>query len=124
MPTVNQIKKLITPDEPRVLTSSDFLSSGSTLLNLACSGRTRGCFVKGHYFYFVGDTSSGKTFLTLTAFAEACANPNFDEYELVFDNAENGALMNFEKFFGSKMASRVKEPESGNSVTLQDFYYS
>lgn len=104
------------------------LSSGSTLLNLACSDKPRAAFYSGCYYYIVGDSASGKTFLSLTCFAEACKNPNFDNYRLIFDDVENGALMNFEKFFGKTMASRIEPPsvdkdgEPVNSTTIQEFY--
>ncbi len=107
----------------------DWLSSGSTLLNLALSGTTYGAFAKGKYFWVVGDSSSGKTFLTLTAFAEASINPEFDNYDLIFDNAEDGALMNIEKFYGKKLANRLQPPRSRNGVpvysrTIEQFYYT
>ena len=44
----------------------DLLGTGSTLLNLAISGKTCGGFPAGKYVFFVGDSSSGKTFLALT----------------------------------------------------------
>lgn len=36
------------------------LSTGSTLLNMACTGRPRCGYVRGNYYYLVGDTNSGK----------------------------------------------------------------
>ena len=100
--------------------AEDYLSTGSTQLNLALSGNPRGGFVKGHYFFFVGDSNSGKTFLCLTCMAEACRNKHFDNHRLIFDDAEHGALMNFKKFFGKKMASRI---EVRHSESLEQFYF-
>jgi RecA/RadA recombinase len=91
----------------------DLLSTGSTLLNLACSGRTAGGFFKGGIFYFVGDSGSGKTFLTMTCMAEAANNGYFNDYRFVLNCPENGALMDYEEFFGARLASRV-EPPSGD----------
>ena len=109
--------------------TEDLLSSGSTLLNLACSDRVNGTFCKGRYFFFVGDSSSGKTFLALTCFAEACRNPHFDKYRLIYDNSEDGALMDMERFFGSKMVSRLEPPrvEDGKPVysrLAEEFYFN
>lgn len=103
-----------------VLSSQDFLSTGSTLLNLACSGRPDGGFAKGVFSFLVGDSSSGKTFLSLTCLAEAALNLNFADHQFLFYNAENGALMDVEKFFGAAVAKRMQErkPES-----LEQFYY-
>lgn len=111
------------------ISRSDALSTGSTLLNLACSGKTYMGFLKGHFYYLVGDSSSGKTFLSLTCFAEACMNPHFSNYDLIFDDAEDGALMDFAKFFGQRCAERIiaprynKEGEPVFSETIQDVYY-
>lgn len=107
----------------------DYLSTGSTLLNLACSGMPEYGLAKGLYFWMVGDSSSGKTFLMLTCIAEACRNPNWDGYDLIFDDVEGGALMDFEKFFGKKMAQRIKPPKKGSdgvpiySDSAEDFYF-
>lgn len=107
---------------------SDYLSTGSTLLDLACSGSIIGGLTKGRYFWMVGDSSSGKTFLTLTILAEASINKNFDDYDLIFDNAEDGALMSVETYFGSKMAERLQPPAEDEygplySRLAEDFYF-
>lgn len=98
----------------------DYLSTGSTLLNLACSGRSLGGFLKGTYNFLVGDSSSGKTFLSLTCMAEASVNPVFDEYQFVHADAEHGALMDFKRFFGEKMSTRVIPT---GITTVEEFYY-
>lgn len=107
--------------------SRDLLSTGSTLLNLACSGRIAGGFPKGKYIFIVGDSSSGKTWLSLTCLAEASINPQFDDYRFIYDNGEDGALMDISKFFGSKVAKRLEAPamEEGEPVyssTIEEFY--
>jgi len=124
----SDLKRLLTVASPKIK-SSDMLSTGSTLLNLACTGKPRSGLIKGHYYYFVGDSGSGKTWLCLTSFAEACINPKFDDYRLIFDNAEDGALMDWEKFFGSKVAERVESPSVDkegkpvHSTTVEEFFY-
>jgi RecA/RadA recombinase len=108
---------------------SDYLSTGSTLLDLSCSGTHLGGLCKGKYFFLVGDSSSGKTFLSLTCFAEAARNPSFKGYRLIHDNAEDGALMDIKKFFGNKVADRIEPPaylDDGSSYyssTIEEFYY-
>lgn len=104
------------------LTSDDFLSTGSTLLNLAISDRTDGGLFKGGYFYFVGDSVSGKTFLCMTCLAEAARREAFDNYDYVYDGTtENGALMDIRSFFGSKVEKRLIVQ---NSETVEDMYFS
>jgi len=106
------------------LTGKDFLSTGSTLLNLACTGFPDRGFIKGRYCFLVGDTTSGKTWLSLTCLAEASVNHNFDGYRFIYDNAEDGALMDIEKFFGKEVAERLEPPWKGFSNTIEDFYFN
>lgn len=108
---------------------TEFLSSGSTLLNLACTNNPFGAFAKGKYTYFVGDSTSGKTFLSMTCFAEALRSPEFKDYRLIYDNVEDGCLIDLEKLFNKKVANTV-EPPAGTkkdptySTTIEEFYYN
>jgi len=94
MKTDDVKKMLMQRHKKEVLTAKDYLSTGSTLLNLACTGFPERGFIKGHYYFIVGDSTSGKTWLSLTCLAEASINPNFKNYRFIYDNAEDGALMN------------------------------
>ncbi len=119
-------KKKIKP----VLDPKNGLSTGSTLLNLACSGDSDWGFQKGFYYLLVGDTDSGKTWLTQTCFAEASINKEFKDYRFILDSGEFGTLMDRERFFGKEAARRTEPPrksKSGeplNSSTIQEFYYN
>lgn len=110
--------------------TTDLLKTGSTVLDLAISGRRQGGFAKGRYFWMVGDSSSGKTFLMLTCLAEAANNPHFDNYRFIFDDAEGGALMDMGRYFGQRMAARLEPPatdDDGNpvySTTIEGFYFN
>lgn len=125
-----EIKKQLMKKTPIVpLTAKDYVSTGSVLLNLAISGNPYWGFAKGHYYFLVGDTQSGKTWLSLTCLAEASINKNFDGYRFIFDNGEEGALMNIEKFFGKRVAERIEAPRMVKkkptaSYTLEDFYFN
>jgi len=126
-----QIKKMLrTKKQKQSLSASDFLSTGSTLLNMAFTGYPDWGFAKGMYYFLVGDTTSGKTWLSLTCLAEAAMNSNFKSHRFIYDNAEDGALMDIEKFFGKKVAERIESPDyddAANSVfsyTLEDFYFN
>jgi len=109
---------------------SDLLSTGSTLLNIACTGDPLGGFWKGGYFYIVGDSQAGKTFVARTCLAEAVINKNFDNYRIIDDDVENGALMDTAKYFGQDLADRIEPPsvdEDGNPIysnTIEDFYFN
>jgi len=129
--TNQQIKELLMSKKELVsIKNEDYLSTGSTLLNLACSGRPDGGFIKGNYYFLVGDSASGKTFLSLTCLAEASINKNFDNYRFIYDNSEGGALMDIRKFFGTKVMERLEPPkvdENGlpcYSSTIEEFYFN
>ena len=107
----------------------DLLSTGSTLLNLAFSDNPWGGLLKGKYYYIVGDSASGKTFLSMTCFAEAQLNKHFKDYRLIYDNIEDGCLMDVEGLFGEAVADKIEFPannEDGDPVfsfTVEEFYY-
>lgn len=112
------------------ISNDRLLHSGSVLLNLAVSGKVKGAFPTGAYILVCGDSGSGKTFEVLTCLAEAANNPNFDEYRLIYDAPENGALMDIATFFGEGLQKRLEGPirdENGEfqaSSTVQEFYYN
>lgn len=130
MPDTNQLKRaLLTKRERPVLSRESAVSSGSTLLNLSCTDQSDVCFMKGGYYYLVGDSTSGKTWLSMSFFAEACANKAFKDYRLIFDNVEGGALMDISYYFGKEVAKRLESPkmEEGLPVcsdTVESFYYN
>lgn len=124
MASTDDIKKALTAPTPKPREWPGGLSTGSTLLNLACSGDPNIGFLRGHYFYIVGDSSSGKTFLSLTCLAEASRDKRFKNHRFIFDNAENGALMEIRRFFGAAVAGRIEPAgKQGASVTVDDFYF-
>lgn len=106
------------------------LSTGSTLLNLALTGNPKRGYIPGKFFFIVGDSSSGKTFFNMTTYAEACKNPAFAKYRLIYDNVEDGMLMDVDHLFGTAMGDRLEPPaldeDSGEpvySTTIEEFYY-
>ena len=127
MTETNKLKgKLLSRKAPETMPDWG-VSTGSTLLNLACTGRPDVGMLARRYYLWVGDPGSGKTFITLTTLAEAADNPLFDKYRLVFHNAEEGAQMDFERFFGKKMANRLVPPVGSwdkpiHPTCLEDFY--
>lgn len=124
----DKIAEALSTPTPRVpaIPDKDLLSTGCTLLNMAFSGRPNGGIPKGCYVHLVGESGALKTWTTFCIFGEAAINPEFDAYDFVFDNAENGALMDVERYFGSGVLTRLKPPwdKGPGSVTVQDFYYN
>jgi len=122
----NKIKdKIRSKKKPAPDLHSRGLSTGLTLLNLACSGKPDAGILPGTYNLLVGDSRAGKSFLALTCLAEASINPKYANYRLIFDNAEGGALMDMVKFFGRDMAGRIESPGKNgkHSNTVEEFYY-
>lgn len=76
----------------------------------------------------VGDSESGKTFLSLTCFAEASRNELFRRHRLIYDGPEFGALMDLDRFFGASTVARIEPPATDKdgrplpSVTIEEFY--
>lgn len=125
MPTdFEDIKRQLLSGKKKPAATAPFqgLSTGSTLLNLACSGRSDVGFLPGTYVFLVGDSASGKSFLSLTCLAEAAMNPLFKSYRFIYDNAENGALMDIGRFFGQEVARRLEVATI--SDTLEGFFYN
>jgi RecA/RadA recombinase len=124
MSETEQIREaLLRKRPPMKPQAKDFVSTGSTLLNLALTDDPFRGFAAGHYYHTVGDSSAGKTWILLSAAAEMCANPQFDEFDIYRDDTEGGgALMDISHFFGKKLEARLKEPPNGTSSTAEEFY--
>lgn len=111
------------------LVGTEGLPTGSTLLNLACTGTVNNGFPIGHFTLVVGDRAAGKTLLTINAMAEACLDPRFDGYDLVYDNVENGMMFDLNRMFHSKLAERLEPPavdETGIPIysrTVMEFFF-
>jgi RecA/RadA recombinase len=109
-------KQLLERPKQRKLKDSDFLSSGSTLLNLACTDRIDGGLVKGVYHNLTGDSDTGKSIVAVEILAQAALNKNFKKHRLVYWNAERANLLTYPHL---EDRLEVLEPD-----TLEDFYYT
>lgn len=124
-----EVRDALTPGkEPvtHVVPGRDLLSTGSTQLNLACTDRIKGGFVKGKYVLLVGDSESGKTWFTMSCLAEASRNKEFKDYRFIYDGPEDGAMMDRARYFGQAVVDRIEAPDGTQdpvaSTTLEDFY--
>lgn len=89
---VEQVKKPIEVVTPK------FLSTGSTLLNLAMTNDINGGWLLGTFNNLVGDSNTGKTLMALTSFAEANKNVFFDKYRFVYDEPEQKNMFDLNLF--------------------------
>jgi RecA/RadA recombinase len=117
---VEEVKRSMSKRTKKPVCERPVLSTGSTQLNLALSGRPDAALYKGDYLYLVGDSMSGKTWVSWTLLAEASINPVFDGYRLLYADAERGSRMDREKFFGSRLAERV---EVSHPQYLEEWYF-
>ena len=95
----------------------EFLNSGCSLLNLACSqSEGEGGIPRGRITNFVGDGSSGKTLLALEICAHAFYNiknvmsksfPQVKNVEIVYNNVEGVMDLPIEKMYGKKFVDGV-----------------
>lgn len=103
-----------------------YLSTGSTILNLALSGKADGGIKDGKMFNLIGDSSAGKTLLAYTCLAEAANNPEFNGYSLYYDDVECADEFDIERLFGRKLSSRLipPYPNQNESETIEGFYFN
>jgi len=101
--------------------SGILIPTGSTLFNLALSDSIHGGFDGGKIVNLIGDSSSGKTFIALSCFAEMAHNPAFEEYRFIYDDVEQANEFNIRYLFGEKTESRIEEPPNKHSNLIEDF---
>jgi RecA/RadA recombinase len=131
IPLDQQMKRRIRRVEREKKTNS-FLSTGSTMLNLAMSDSVNGGWPLGRISTLPGQSSAGKTVVVLSTFCEACLDSRFNEYNLFYDDVERRCDFHFNKLF-PPLTDRLMTPsgllykdlqnhldESGISTTIQD----
>lgn len=87
------------------------IPSSSTLLNLACSEDTDSAWAVGGMINIVGDSSSGKSILALSCLAECCHHPDFKDYRIIYDDAENASAFDLSYLFGATLERKIESPE-------------
>ena len=97
------------PENESNINPDNLIPSGSTMINLACSDTTFGAYKKGSFVNLIGDTSAGKSILSLTMLADICNDKRFDNYDLYYDDTEKTFEFDLDLFGGvdSKFDKRV-----------------
>jgi len=99
------------------------IPTGSCLLNLALSGQISGGYGAGRLINIIGDSSSGKSMLSLTGMAEMAQDPKWDDYLLLYDGIEPPDF-DLPTLFGQKLADRIEEAqERVAAICGLDEYY-
>jgi len=101
-----------------------WVPSGSVVFNIRCSGKHDGAFKTGTMANIIGDSSSGKSILVLSGLAWVSIMPKFDNYRLIYDDAEFADSFDHEKLFGPKLVKRLEAPGPNGemSTTIENFY--
>lgn len=126
-PVIDSIAGFVATEQPTA-EKMIFMSSGLSLLNLALTDKIDCGFPVGTMANIIGGSSSGKTALALTGLAEACYNPDFDGYDLIYDDAEEALAFDLRAMFGSRLPNRMQAPmyrQDGSPVyshTVEEFY--
>lgn len=120
---VEQIKKTskekIKPKIKEPINPDNLIPTSSTLLNCACSDCPTGGYGIGKLVNLIGDSSSGKTLLGLSCFAEMAMFKKFDEYAFIYDDVEAALEFNLDHLFSEDVSKRIDM--SITSDTIQDF---
>lgn len=126
---IEKIKRQMTERSAAyVFDPENYVSSGSTLLNCGLTDNPYCAYEKGKYYFFVGDSQSGKTFFSMTLFAEAARDESFANYRFIHNNTEDGMMFDVARYFGQSVADRLEAPsytedgEPMSSEYLEDFY--
>lgn len=112
---VDNVKKVVRTRGVKVTEDSlpvKCFNTGSVLLNLACSDNVYGGYGIGKMVNLIGDSSSGKTLLALSAFAEMVQNSWFNDYACVYDDVEASLEFDLVKMFGKKTSERIISPQN------------
>ena len=101
-----------------------WISTGSTLLNLSCSGEVDKGLKGGCIYNLVGSSSSGKSMLALSILAEAHHQKDMSDYSLIYDDCESACSFDLSRLFGEAVAeSIIDQMPSPPSNFLEDFYH-
>lgn len=125
----DSIEDRLSKEESSDNSDSVYLSTSSPLLDYRLADRLPGGFKIGKFINIYGKEGIGKTAICLTLLAEAANDPYFDDYKLIYDDAEVASEFDIERNFGSKLAGRLTSPNSptkenptGCSLTSEEFY--
>lgn len=94
-----------------LLKKQHLISSGSTIVNLACTDTPHGYLLKGKMYHIIGESESGKTWLIMSTLAETCSHSRFKNYRIFLDNPERGTNMDLSFYFGKNIENRIESPE-------------
>lgn len=126
--TTRNIKKALLKktklDKP---SRKNWLSLGTTMGNLACTGYPFGALMPGKAYLWVGGSGDGKTAEMCEIMARACIHPFYDDYKIYNDDPEFGNNFDMTSRYSQEIADRILPPAGTAdmpiySETPQDFF--
>jgi len=128
-PLTEQVKERTHKREDKTGPPSTLLiPTGCTNLDLACSDSIRGGYGAGKMVNLIGDSSSGKTLLALTMFAELNLLKEFDSHRFIYDDVECACEFDIGKLLGKKTESRMEYPQKDEEpdkvYTIEEWQYN
>lgn len=96
--------------------SSKLVPTGSTTLNLECSGRVEGAFSLGKLVNIIGDSHAGKSLISLTIFAECSLEERFDNFRFIYDDVEAANEFDITYLFGEKVNDRIEQDVRSRTI--------
>ncbi len=128
---VEQVENRKRREKARDIDPTTLIPSGTVMLNLACSDNPFGAFRLGRIITLPGGSSSGKTILLLSAYAEMMHMKQFKNYRLIYDDGEEALDFDVAYLFGDELDRRIEPPAGYDnddypiySNTVQDFEYN
>jgi recombination protein RecA len=98
---------------------SEFISSGSTLLDLALSGKVGGGWRLGRICNIVGDKSTGKTLLAIEAATYVLKMlGKKEDVKVIYDETEAA----FDLPYAESLGMPINDVEFRNTVTVEEFF--
>jgi RecA/RadA recombinase len=116
---VRSLKRTVKKPKKKKKEQGLLIPTGSTMLNLECSGDYKGAFQCGKLVNIIGDSSSGKSLLALSTLAECASTPEFDNYHFIYDDVEAANEFDIPTLFGNKIAVRIEL--TNRSRTIEAF---
>lgn len=120
-----QFKRKVT-SKKATIKDVDYIPFPTTLLNLCCTDCADKGFPIGSIVNIIGDSSTGKSIMSLGIFAEMSQYKKFKNHRFLYDDIEYGNFFDLDRMFGTNCMKRI-EPATGNpeepgSETIQHFY--
>ena len=112
----------VEPRSRKKLSPDLFVSSGSTMLNLALSGMANGGWRKKRIVNIVGDKSTGKTLLAIEAltYVMKVLDSKDNPVRAIYDETESAFDLDYAELLGMP----INKVEIRSSATVEDFYTS